>query len=346
MYYHQCYSDIPALFGGRGIAQGGFPYLTQGAWEQVEYPVLTGLAMWFTGVLTRWLVPTGDATLTYFDVNVVFLVGWLAVTVWATARTAGRRPYDAAMVALAPGVILAGTINWDLWAVGLTALAMLAWARSRPVLAGLLLGLGTAAKFYPLLLLGPLLVLCWRAGRTREWWRATLAAAGAWLVVNLPFMLANFDGWATFYRLSDSRTEGFSSIWFVLANSGHAVPPDLLNRVASGLLAVACVAIAVGGADGAAPAPGGGARVPGAGRVRADQQGLLPAVRRLAGPAGRAGPPPVARLPDLAGHRGRALRRHLAVPGRLHQPRPGAAVAGLRRHGGRPHRSGRCGCAR
>lgn len=245
MYYHQCYSDIPALFGGRGIAQGGFPYLSVGDWQQVEYPVLTGLAMWFTGLLTRWLVPAGDATLSYFDLNVVFLVGWLAVTVWATARTAGRRRYDAAMVALAPGVILAGTINWDLWAVGLTALAMLAWARSRPVLAGLLLGLATAAKFYPLLLLGPLLLLCWRAGRTREWWRATLAAAGAWLAVNLPFMLANFDGWATFYRLSDSRAEGFSSIWFVLANTGHGVPPELLNRVAAGSFALLCAAIAV-----------------------------------------------------------------------------------------------------
>jgi uncharacterized membrane protein len=244
MFYHQCYSDIPALFSGRGIAQGGFPYLSSGPWEQVEYPVLTGLAMWVTGVAARFLSSGADATLTYFDVNVVAIVGWLAVTVWATARTALRRPYDAAMVALAPGIILAGTINWDLWAVGLTALAMLAWARSRPALAGVLLGLGTAAKFYPLLLLGPLLVLCFRAGRMRAWWRATVAAALAWLAVNLPFMVASFDGWAKFYRLSDSREAGFSSIWFTLQNEGHGLPADKLNLVAGGLFAACCVAVA------------------------------------------------------------------------------------------------------
>ena len=52
--------------------------------------------------------------------------------------------------------------------------------------AGLLLGLAAATKFYPLFLLGPLLLLCLRAGRMREFWTALVAAACAWLAVNLP----------------------------------------------------------------------------------------------------------------------------------------------------------------
>lgn len=248
---HACYSDIPALYSARGIAQGVFPYLGTGDTPPVEYPVIIGLVMWVTGQLTAvlgGLLPeSANPAVTYFDVNLLALVGWVVITVWATARTAGRRPYDAAMVALAPGVMLAGTINWDLWAVGLTALALLAWARSRPGLAGALLGLATATKFYPLLIVGPLLVLCWRSGQLRVLGRAVTAGVGAWAVVNLPFMLANFDEWAQFYRLSADRGAGFGSVWLALDQLGVGVDPRWLNPVASGLFALACVAIAVVG---------------------------------------------------------------------------------------------------
>ena len=115
------------------------------------------------------------------------------IAVAATALTAGRRPWDAALFALAPGLALAGTINWDLYAVALLAVGMLMWARSRPVAAGVLIGLAAAAKFYPLFVLGPLLVLCLRAGRMRELGQTAAAAAVAWAAVNVPVMLADFD---------------------------------------------------------------------------------------------------------------------------------------------------------
>ena len=66
--------------------------------------------------------------------------------------------------------------------------------------AGVLVGLAAAAKFYPLFFLGPLLVLCLRAGQMREFCGdARPAAVCAWVVVNLPVMLADFDGWSKFY---------------------------------------------------------------------------------------------------------------------------------------------------
>ena len=51
--------------------------------------------------------------------------------------------------------------------------ALLAWARGRLVLAGVLLGLAVAAKFYPVLFLWPLFLLCVRAGRLRAFPRSS-----------------------------------------------------------------------------------------------------------------------------------------------------------------------------
>jgi uncharacterized membrane protein len=199
--------------------------------------------------LTAQLVPgaesaeSGERSLWYFDINALALAVCAAIAVAATALTHRRRPWDAALVAVAPMLALAGTINWDLWAIALLSLAMLAWARSRLLLAGVLIGLAAATKFYPLFLLGPLLVLCWRTGRMREYAATVVAAVCAWGAVNVPVMLADFDGWLRFYELSRERGAGFGSIWFVLSQQGYAVPEDALNLLAGGLFAACCAAI-------------------------------------------------------------------------------------------------------
>ena len=107
--------------------------------------------------------------------------------VLATARAAGPdRRWQALMVALSPALILNAFVNWDLIAMALTALGIAAWAARRGVWAGVLLGLGVATKFYPLVVLGALLLLCLRAGRMRDFAKTLAAAALAWLAVNLP----------------------------------------------------------------------------------------------------------------------------------------------------------------
>ncbi|WP_324275107.1 glycosyltransferase 87 family protein [Blastococcus brunescens] len=90
---------------------------------------------------------------------------------------------------------------------------MLAWARSRPVLAGLLLGLGVAAKFYPLLLLGVLFVLCLRAGRLGTWATTATAAAVAWAAVNVPVAALAPDNWSWFFVFSRERPANPESLW-------------------------------------------------------------------------------------------------------------------------------------
>ncbi len=244
-FLDQCYSDAPYLYTGRGLDRGAVPYYDDKGTEHVEYPVLTGAVMWATARLSDGRGSVPEQARWFFDINAILSAAAAAGAVWATVLSARRRPWDASMFALAPGLALTFTINWDLWAVLLLAAAMLAWARERPVLAGVLVGLATATKFYPLLLLGPLLLLCLRAGRMRAFWQTTAAATVAWLVVNLPVALTATEGWGRFYAMSRSRGPGFGSIWLVLEQKGWGLPQAQLNLVASGLFLLSCVGIAV-----------------------------------------------------------------------------------------------------
>lgn len=244
-----CYSDIPLLYTSRGIDEGVIPYVQDPATTgdaEVEYPVLTGAVMYATALPISHDWSEATRMRVYYAVNAILIALLLSVAVWATALTVRRRPWDAAMVAVAPGMVLASTVNWDLWAVAATSLALLAWARRYPVLAGVLIGLGASLKFYPLLVLGPLLVLCLRAGRLRHWVLTFGAAAVMWLAANLPIMVARFDGWARFYRFSSERGADYGSPWLVARDAFSFDPPiGQLNLWATGVFFGFCVAIAL-----------------------------------------------------------------------------------------------------
>lgn len=242
-YMFLCYSDIPMLFQARGIADGAFPYtLDPGPGQEVlEYPVLTGYLMYAAGWVTRLL--DGDA-LAFFAVNVMALSGMFAWAIESTCRTVARRPWDGLLMALAPVVALAGFINWDLLAVALAAAALRAWSQRQPELAGIWLGLAVSAKFYPILLVGPIALLCARRRTWRALGRVMACAGGAWLAVNLPVMLADFDGWARFYVFSRERGMDFGSPWYALSLMGVPVGSAPINLLASGAFALACAGIA------------------------------------------------------------------------------------------------------
>ncbi|GGW52943.1 membrane protein [Streptomyces lucensis JCM 4490] len=248
-YTHACYSDIPHLYQGRGFADHLVPYFDRlpGDMEYLEYPVLTGVFM----EVASWLTPHSGSfqhqEQWYWFVNAGMLMVCAAVIAVCVTRTHRRRPWDGLLVALAPAFALTATINWDLFAVALTAAAMLMWSRSRALAFGILLGLATAAKLYPAFLLGPLLLLCWRAGKWREFFQALGGAVGAWLAVNLPVMITHDttgfhirEGWAKFYTFSKERGVDFGSFWLIWAqNSSHPPTIDFVNTAAS-VLVVLC----------------------------------------------------------------------------------------------------------
>ncbi|MFI1915655.1 glycosyltransferase family 87 protein [Nocardia sp. NPDC020380] len=279
-YTAMCYSDVVPLYGAEHLNEGAFPYKKQ--WTEIgpdgkpqvrymEYPVLSGLYQYAAmGIAKAWKaspLPGGLEVVIYFDVVAVGLaLAWL-VTIWATALSAGRRVWDGALVALSPLVLVHAFTNFDALATAFAACGLLAWARRRPVLAGILLGLGGAAKLYPLLLLGPIVILCLRADRQGEdvplWGGlrplraagATVAAAAVtWLAVNAPIAALYSTGWREFFRLNTVRHADPDSIYNVITSftgwkgfDGTLTPeqtPTTLNAVSLVLFVAACAGIA------------------------------------------------------------------------------------------------------
>jgi uncharacterized membrane protein len=269
-YSAMCYSDTVPLYTAERLHEGGFPYHT--SWvdnagksnEQIrymEYPVITGLFQWVNARIAQaWVagadlgvLPSALTVVIYFNVTAFWLaLAWL-VTVLAVHRLRPRRPWDAALVALSPLVAVHVFTNFDALATALATAGVLAWARRRPELAGLLIGLGGAAKMYPLFLLGPLLLLCLRGGRLHEGLRCTAAAIGAWVLVNAPIALVFPDGWREFFRLNTDRGADPDSLYNAVSYFtgwqgfdgplAHGEPPTMLNLVSGGLFALACLAI-------------------------------------------------------------------------------------------------------
>ena len=241
-YTHMCYSDVVPLWSDERLDIGGVPYRD----TSVEYPVLTGGFMWLTAELTRGLhaLENDWTEVVLFGVLTSLLLALCGLVVTAATAMTGRgRPYDAALFALSPLLVFHAFSNWDLLAMALASAALWAWSRDRPVAAGVFIGLGTAAKLYPIFLLVPLLVLAVRTRRYTSALWAVAAAATAWLTVNLPIAMAYHDGWWAFYKFSEDRPAERSSAWAVLktlADSGSN-PSDSVYWVPPG----AAVALAV-----------------------------------------------------------------------------------------------------
>jgi uncharacterized membrane protein len=234
-YMYLCYSDIPILYGARGLDTGEFPYLSGSGSDVLEYPVLTGVFTYLAAMLTRMI---GGGMLAFYAINVVLLGVAFAWTIVSTCRYVLRRPWDGLLLAMAPVVALSAFINWDLLAVALAAAAMAAWSARRPAWAGVLIGLAAAAKFYPLVRIGPVVLLCLRRGQVRALAPFLTGAVGAWLAVNLPIMLLNFEGWSRFYTFSRERGTDFGSPWYALSLGRVPIAADHINTYVTASLVI------------------------------------------------------------------------------------------------------------
>ncbi|MGH2790459.1 MAG: glycosyltransferase 87 family protein [Actinomycetota bacterium] len=208
-FSHLCYNDIQPLYGIRGIADHTFPYvtgelagseLTGGA---VEYPVLTGVFMWASGL------PVSTVN-SYLVLSAVLLAPFALLTTWLLWRMSGLR---ALLWAAAPAIVLYAFHNWDLLAVAAVAAGLYAWWSGRPWWAAVAFGVGGALKMYPLMFLGPLALEFLARRELRGAIKVVALGAGTWLAANLPFMIANFEGWYATYGFHRQRVANFDSIW-------------------------------------------------------------------------------------------------------------------------------------
>ena len=229
-YTHFCYSDVIPLYFTEHLDQGAVPYADQA----VEYPVLTGAFMGVAaGIADK--VPLGMPDVqAYFTVTALLLSLSMLVVTWSTYRLAGRRRWDAAMVALSPLVIVHAFTNWDLFAVAIAGAGHGGLAVP-PARAGRsLLGLGTAAKLYPALFFIPLLALCWRSRQLPAFGRAVpgAVAAGPGQRAGARALAGVLDA---FLKLNRQRPADFDSLWYGFAQIiGRQDPAPKVNAVAAG----------------------------------------------------------------------------------------------------------------
>jgi len=143
-FYHACYSDLPAWYStSRPGNNAPDPSARTVIGTSLGLPPLTGTVIWATSKLIS--TDSSDSGRRFFDLCALLSAGFLTVAVGAVAL-ARRRRWDAAHLALSPLLITSALVSFELFAVMLLALAMLAWSRRRLVSAGVLLGLATAAR--------------------------------------------------------------------------------------------------------------------------------------------------------------------------------------------------------
>lgn len=264
-YAEMCYSDVPYLYTGRGFAERTVPFSdTGGRYETMEYPVVIGYFAYGAALATQALSGWPDiSTRTarpadqiyaapgvpaemglYFKVTAALLGVLALLAAWFMAGAHRGRPWDAMLFAAAPVMLLVGLINWDILAVTTVTGAMWAWARGRPLMAGVMIGLGTATKLYPMFLLGALLVVCVRRRELRSFFVAAGAALATWLVVNAPAMIYGFDQWKVFWSFNATRGADLGSLWLVWQQMGHTVDAHLINVASWVFFGAVCLGVA------------------------------------------------------------------------------------------------------
>lgn len=270
-YTHMCYSDLPYLYAGRGMAELAWPYssdpeIRQRYPEVMEYPV--GISYWAIGTayVTHWLSGSPDlderramdvATMSvqpdvieesrlYVAVNAVGFALLALISVALLSQVTRGRPWDAAGFAAAPVLAFTGLVNWDMLAVVFVAGALWAWSRGSPLLTGVMIGLGTAAKLYPLFLLGALLVICLRRKKYAELVTAISATVIAWILANAPAYLTGPEQWKHFWEFNNDRGADLGSVWLVWSQfKDTTLTPETINTGSLWFFGLWCVAVLV-----------------------------------------------------------------------------------------------------
>jgi uncharacterized membrane protein len=271
-YTHMCYSDLPYLYSGRGFAELIWPYTDDESirdrYQVMEYPVVISYWAWWSAQITQRLsgnpdveeragVPAGELggdpdvrreMLRFVVVNAVGFAALALLAAWLLTGVHPRRPWDAALFAASPTLALAGLVNWDLLAVACVAGVLWAWSRDRTVLTGALIGLGVAAKLYPLFLLGGILVICLRNRRFRDLVEVGVAAVVMWVLLNLPAYLAGPHAWERFWSFNSGRAADLGSVWLLLDQRfGWAVTAGTINLWSWLFFGAWCVGVLVMG---------------------------------------------------------------------------------------------------
>ena len=214
-YVHACYTDIPALFSERSLDTNTFPYLSPT--NSIEYPPVIGLGNW----LISFITPSENSFRTFFDINALIIIVLFFISAIIVRKISPTYQY---IFPLAPAVIASLFINWDMWAVVSTLLAIYYFDKKKYEVSGIWLGVSIATKFFPIVLLLPVAIIFYRSSQIQLFYRYLFTTALFWSAINIPIALIHFDGWWRFFKLNLERGADFGSIWFALSLLDVNVP--------------------------------------------------------------------------------------------------------------------------
>jgi hypothetical protein len=185
------YSDISSLYYRDNLVEHPAPYVDY----RLEYPVGMGALMY----LLNW--PARTMRDYFLITSALMAASGLAIT-WLVPRFPRGRSW---LVALSPALALYVSLNWDMWGVLLTVVALLLFARGRDAFGSIGLALAIWTKFFPIVML-PLIL----ADRLRDQgWRAAsrilLIVAAASAMINAPLLIGRPDAWLYFFETNRSR---------------------------------------------------------------------------------------------------------------------------------------------
>jgi len=208
-YVHACYSDIPALYGERGLDKGVWAY-SAGA-DSVEYPVIQGVIMW----VSAKVIPDGINN--YFYGSALLLA---LLFIFISLLTFRIKPEFGYLLPLAPAAVASLYINWDLWAIATMMLAIYWFDRKAEVASAVALGIAISTKFLPIFLLIPIAIIFFRQEQISKLFKYCAIAIATFAAINLPVALTTPEGWWRFYDLNLNRGSDWGSLWYALSNLG------------------------------------------------------------------------------------------------------------------------------
>ena len=197
------YSDISPF--NKIALQPGLPYID----KDVEYPVITGLFIHLTGL--------GKTKENYFLLSSFFLVLFGLLTLITLYKLVLEKGIDKKRLiiffAAAPSILFFMVYNWDLIAIFFTVLSLYFFRQKKDVSAAIFLSLGFNAKLFPILLL-PIMLL--KRDSIIKWVKIIFSFFITSIIVNIYFIIKNFDGWLFFYTFNSLREPNPDSMWGII----------------------------------------------------------------------------------------------------------------------------------
>jgi uncharacterized membrane protein len=224
--YPGFYTDISAIYYRNVLpTNNGIPYHSY--W--LEYPAIPAIMIWISGLapnfeLYMW---TMAFLMSFFVIGAVYFL-YRICTEFGMDR--GRIvPY----LIIAPSFLVMSFFNWDILAVCFVSAAIYYAFKKKLRNSGLCLGLGFAAKAYPLLLLPAFL------GETHSWrerFEMLLATVLGGLIPNLPFIIVDLPSWIGAHATTYRAVYVEDSIWMVVRYFGLIKQDWLILAVAWSLI--------------------------------------------------------------------------------------------------------------